>query len=216
MDYTKDQVVKFETNIKFMENLIQVYTWESCNKIRAYLAIEGKMRASEISKCVGLEGDKSVYKSLNRLLDSGLIAKELEEGSSRNAYYYATSHNVIDPDFDAAFISYLVIQNKYQLIADYITAANQASMGFLQVVTELLATKLSNTSELKTGEVLMPDTLFYESIISIENPQPLLQKIEQVFQEEIPKYRLQNHDPKQGIPYPAAMYFAFVPLSQAK
>jgi len=214
MKLTAAEQEKFDKNIAFMEQMIDVYNWESNIQILGYLTINGRMQAPELAELVGLQG-KSVYRSLKKLLNAGLVKKELPDGQQRNAYYYSTNALITDPQFSPDFISYLIELDKYGLIAEYLTAANRSSMGFLQVISNLMEQRIDRSQDPEIGSEFINNTIFKELIFSAADPIRIRDKINTFLKEELRPEMNLEFDPKEKLKSPAAFYLAYVPLTDS-
>ena len=183
--FTEDQSDQFERYISYMERLIDVFNWPSCNEIRAYLTIYGKMKASKLSEYLGMQGEKSIYKSLNRLIDAKLVTKSFDPGTKRNAYYQLTNAITNDPPFPPSFISYLMETQRYQLLSDYLTSANRASIGFIEVMTAIMEKRIIEAQDPALGSAYVDSTLFIETILTVPDPAEFTSKVTKFIREEL-------------------------------
>ncbi|MDH5400942.1 MAG: winged helix-turn-helix transcriptional regulator [Candidatus Heimdallarchaeota archaeon] len=213
LNFTKEEIEDFEQRIEYMNKLIQVFRWDSCNKIMIHLNINGKMKTSNLKDKLNLKGEKSLFRSLKALSDAGLIKKERNHEEPRNAYY-SVNNRISDPSFDTKFVEYLIIKNKYDLISSYLSFANYSSLGFIKMITEIISDYIEENKSAYIGQSYIENTFFLQNIFNLRNHKEVKSKLSKFYLDVLNPYFTQNQpDEDQSMDNPAAIFIAFMPLN---
>ncbi|RMG24228.1 MAG: transcriptional regulator [Methanobacteriota archaeon] len=202
----------FQERIEYMLKIIDSFRWDSCAEILVYLALRGSMSANQLKRHLGMKGEKSIYKPLKALLEGGFIKKK--EGDKPE--YYLSGQYIHDPEFDKDFLEYLLESGNFEVLSDYFEATNRISRVFLRLTDRLISEKVKSTKDVAIAQKFLEGSVFYENLISIDNPETLGKKIQNLIEKEVAKHvpPPEFWEQKVPLPNPAAIYIAFIPLPE--
>lgn len=209
---------EYEKRISYMIKFIEVLRWESCAIILAYLNIYGKMTAQELREKTKV-GEKSIFRSLKRLIVADMISKELNDrvtDKRRNSFYYVSNDNISDPEMDSGFLRYLTETDRFHLISQWLLNTNRGSIGMIKAITRMMEESINQSTKEESFDQLadlLGRSLYLELVVDVPKSNQLKERIQKFLREEIlPHKEKDQRNPKLPMKNPVGFYLALMPV----
>jgi len=118
-----------------------------------------------------------------------------------------------DPSLEEGFMKYLLKNDNMKLLSKYLSYANNSSIGFIKVVTEIMENNILEFNDTTIGNQLIKNSFFYEVVLPNPNVKEMGRKLSNFVRTELYSKDLLNHDFEKPMKNPTAIYIAFMPLT---